>query len=178
MPATIRPRTDADLPALGDALLEQQEASGYPHREPLTMPTADFLRRKGEIASWVAEVDGRPVGHIAVLAPPDPLTAPPGSDEMIRAWMRAHDRPVDRIAEVGVSFTTTHARGTGAGRALLETALAELRERDLAPCLDVIPEGAAVEIYRRDGWREVGAVRPAWLSADAPDVLAMILPVV
>lgn len=73
-------------------------------------------------------------------------------------------------------FTATSSRGTGAGRALLETALAHLAARGLGPCLEVIPDSAAIELYRRTGWREVAAVRPDWLSDDAPDVIAMVLP--
>lgn len=176
MTATIRPRRDSDLAALGEALLEQQAASGYPYRTPLPMSTDDFIVRSGEIAAWVAEVDGRAIGHIAALSPADPETAPPGLAEVVRAWMRGHDRPHDAIAEVGVFFTATSSRGSGAGRALLETALADLADRDLAPCLEVVPDSAAVELYRRTGWREVGTGRPEWLSAGAPDVLAMVLP--
>lgn len=176
MTVTIRPRRDADLPALGEALLEQQAASGYPHREPLQMPTDEFICRTGEIAAWVAEVDDRAIGHVAVLAPADPGTATPSRADVIRAWMRGHGLPHDAIAEVGVLFTATSSRGTGAGRALLATALAHLAARGLGPCLEVIPDSAAIELYRRTGWREVAAVRPDWLSDDAPDVIAMVLP--
>ena len=50
----------------------------------------------------------------------------------------------------------------------------QVLEADLAVLLE--PTGSAVELYRRTGWREVGRTRPAWLDADAPDVVAMILP--
>lgn len=177
MTVLTRRRTDADLPALGEALLEQQAASGYPQRDPLPMSAEEFIVRTGELAAWVAEVDGRPIGHIAVLAPPAPETAAPGYAHVVRTWMHAHGRTHESIGEVGVFFTATHARGTGAGRALLETALAHLHDHDLAPCLEVLPTGAAVELYRRTGWREVAAVRPEWLADDAPDVIAMVLPI-
>lgn len=73
-------------------------------------------------------------------------------------------------------FTATHVRGRGVGAALMRTALDHVAALALAPCLDVIPTGSAVELYRRTGWREVGSTRPAWLEADAPDVVAMVLP--
>ncbi len=168
---TIRPRRDDDLTALGRALVEQQSASGYPHREPLPMPAEEFIARPGSLAAWTAEVDGQPVGHIAVL----PVSADGREPELARLWSAGHGLPAERLGEVGVYFTASHVRGTGVGSALLRTALADLADRGLAPCLDVVPTGAAVEVYRRAGWIEVGSTRPSWLSAGAPDVIAMIL---
>lgn len=174
MQLTIRPRTDADLPALGAALVEQQSASGYPHRDPLPIAPEDFITRAGTLATWTAEVDGRPAGHVAVLPVHDPEAG--GEPELTRLWMAGHGLPADRLGEVGVYFTATWARGRGVGSALMRTALEDLAARDLAPCLDVVPTGAAVDIYRRTGWREVGSTRPSWLEDDAPDVVAMVLP--
>lgn len=174
MTITIRPRRDDDLPALGHVLVEQQPASGYPHRDPLPMPGADFVARAGALAAWTAEVDGEPVGHIAILPVRDPAAS--GEPELARLWMAGHDLPAERLGEVGVYFTATHVRGRGVGAALMRTALDELAARALAPCLDVIPTGTAVDYYRRSGWVEVGGTRPSWLAADAPGVIAMILP--
>lgn len=177
MTPTIRPRRADDLPALGAALLEQQAASGYPHRHPLPMAAEDFITRGGESAAWVAEVDGTPVGHVAISRPPDPATVGPGDADVIRTWMRAHGRTHDTLGEVNVFFTATAARGTGAGRALLTTAVQALSERGLAPCLDVVPtSGAALRLYRRNGWQEVGTARPGWLADDVSDVVVMVLP--
>lgn len=174
MTLTIRPRRDDDLPALGSVLVEQQSASGYPHRDPLPMPGADFVARSGTLATWTADLDGAPVGHIAILPVLDPASS--REPELAHLWMTGHGLPAERLAEIGVYFTATHVRGTGVGGALMRTALAELATRDLAPCLDVIPDHAAIDIYRRTGWREVGTTRPSWLSEAAPDVIAMVLP--
>lgn len=174
VPLLIRPRTDADLPALGRALVQQQAASGYPHREPLPMAPEDFVARSGALATWTAVLDDEPVGHVAVLPVRDPeVSLEPA---LSRLWMAGHGLPADRLAEVGVYFTATHVRGRGVGAALMRTALDHLAAQGLAPCLDVIPTGSAVDLYRRTGWREVGRTRPAWLDADAPDVVAMVLP--
>lgn len=169
MPLVIRPRADADLPALGRALVEQQAASGYPHREPLPMAPEDFVARSGALATWTALLDDEPVGHVAVLPVRDPeVSLEPA---LSRLWMAGRGLPADRLAEIGVYFTAAHVRGRGVG-----AALDHLAEHELAPCLDVIPTGSAVDLYRRTGWREVGRTRPAWLDADAPDVVAMVLP--
>lgn len=172
MTVLIRPRRDDDLPALGRALVEQQPGSGYPHRQPLPMAPEDFIARSGTLAAWTAEIDGLPVGHAAVL----PVRTDGHEPELARLWSRGHGLPAERLGEVGVYFTSTAARGTGVGAALMRAALADLDERGLAPCLDVVSSGAAVDYYRRRGWVEVGATRPSWLEDDAADVIAMILP--
>lgn len=174
---TIRPRRPADVPHLARVLLEQQHASGYPHRDPLPYPAEQFLLRPSVSAAWVVEVESLPVGHVAISRPGDPESLTDGDADVVRAWMAAHGRPHDALGEVAIFFTATAVRGTGAGSALLATAVAALRERDLAPCRDVVPTSTgAMRLYRRTGWQEVGRVRPGWLSDDAPDVIAMVLP--
>lgn len=168
----IRPRRDDDLPALGRALVEQQSASGYPHRDPLPMAPEDFIARPGALSSWTAEVGGEPVGHAAVFA----VRADGNEPELARLWIDGHGLPDGRLGEIGVYFTATHVRGTGVGSALMRAALADLDSRGLAPCLDVVSTGAAVDHYRRAGWVEVGATRPSWLEDGAADVIAMVLP--
>ncbi len=176
-PPPIRPRRPEDVPVLARALLEQQPTSGYPHRDPLPHSAEQFLQRPGILAAWVAESDGHAVGHVAISRASDPDTVGSGDAEVVRAWMSAHDRRHDEIGEVSIFFTALSARGTGAGSALLATAVAALRERHLAPCLDVVPTSTdAMRLYRRTGWQEVGRARPSWLSDDAPDVIAMVLP--
>lgn len=165
------------MPHLAEALLEQQQASGYPHRNPLPYSAEQFILRPGTESAWVAEVDGLAVGHVAISLPGDPESLERGDAEVVRAWMAGHDRSHDGLGEVTLFFTATSARGAGAGTALLATAVAALRERGLAPCLDVVPTSTgAMRLYRRTGWQEVGRVRPGWLSPDAPDVIAMVLP--
>nr|WP_246297489.1 GNAT family N-acetyltransferase [Janibacter cremeus] len=162
---------------MATALLEQQPTSGYPHRDPLPYPAEQFILRPSVAAAWVVEADGRPVGHVAISTPSDPRTLTGGDADVVRAWMAAHDRPYDELGEVAIFFTALSARGSGAGGALLATAVAALRERGLAPCLDVVPTcTGAMRLYRRTGWQEAGRVRPGWLSQDAPDVIAMVLP--
>lgn len=175
-PATIRARRDEDVPALARTLLEQQPTSGYPHRDPLPFPAEEFIRRPGQSAAWVAEVGGEPVGHVAISTPPDPAGLAGGDADLVRTWMDAHGRAHDELGEVVLLFTATGARGSGVGTALLATAVGALRDRGLAPCLDVVPTGVeATLLYRRTGWREVGTVRPGWLEAEAPDVVVMVL---
>jgi GNAT superfamily N-acetyltransferase len=163
---TIRARRPTDLPGLVALLAEQQPGSRYPLRWPLPFPVERFLVRSTEERAWVAEVDGVLAGHVAVTTP---------DGEMADAFARAC--PGRAVAEVSVLFTGTAARGTGLGGRLLDTAVAAIRSSGRTPALDVVPaHSAAVQVYRHRGWAEVGRVRPAWLPADQPDVLLMVLP--
>lgn len=167
---TIRPRREADLPALEHVLAGQQPASRYPYRWPLPFPVRDFIVRPAEQAAFVAELDGRVVGHVSVTeVAPDDTFAP--------AWTRATIRPVDELACVSVLFVDQSTQGSGVGGALLDAAVTWAREHGKAPVLDVVQtHGRAEAVYRRRGWQLAGIGRPAWLPDDEPDVLAMVLP--
>ena len=170
MALTIRPRTEADLPALTQVLAAQQALTRYPMRWPLPFPIEQFVVRGVDLAGWTAELDDRPVGHVAAQAAHDVA--------MLPLWETGHDRPRERLGVVGTLFVDPGVRRQGLGRRLHDTAVDWLLERDLAPCLDVVPiHGAAQAMYAAAGWRVVGQERPHWLPDGEPDVLAMVLPV-
>ena len=165
----VRPRESADLPALADVLAAQRDASRYPLRWPLPFPVEDFIVRADDLAAWTAVLDGRPVGHASAQRAADPVMRP--------LWEHGHARPAERLGVLGTLFVDTTVRGRGLGRLLHDTALAWLRERDLGPCLDVVPIHAPAQtMYAAAGWREVGRARPRWLPDGEPDVVAMVLP--
>ena len=166
----IRPRERDDLIGLGAVLAAQQATSRYPMRWPLPFPVEQFIARDHELAAWTAEIDGRPVGHVAVLAV--------GGGPLAEHWSQAHGVPAQRLGVLSTLFVDMGCRRTGLGRRLHDTAVAWMREQGLAPCLDVVPvHEAATGLYAGLGWREVGRARPDWLPADAPDVVGMVLPV-
>lgn len=163
---TIRPRRPADVPGLVALLGEQQPASRYPLRWPLPFPVEQFLVRATEERAWVAQVGDVLAGHIAVTTP---------DGEMAEAFGRVC--PGHAVAEVAVLFSGSTFRGSGVGGRLLDTAVAAIRHTGRTPALDVLPaHSSAVAVYRHRGWVEVGRMRPAWLPADQPDVLLMVLP--
>jgi GNAT superfamily N-acetyltransferase len=172
MSVVVRRRDRADLPALVEVLTAQREEARYPLRWPLPFPAEDFVWRSSDLEGWVAEVDGRVAGHVAVQAVDDVFS--PG--DLGHAWSSGHGRPVTELGIMGTLFVDPAVRGRGVGRALHDVSVGWLRERSLAPCLDVVPvHVAALVMYERLGWTEVARVRPPWLPEAEPDVVAMVL---
>ena len=167
----IRPRVDADLPGLIEALAWQQPVTHYPLVWPLPFPAEQLLRSGADLAAWTAALSGRPVGHIG-LRRVDPTSA------HVQAWMSAHGRPADRLAEVAALFVGNEVRGMRVGGLLLAAAVDWAARHDLALCLVVVSDSrnTAAAMYQHKGWKVVGRSRPPWLSEPAEDLLAMVLP--
>ncbi|NYG08585.1 GNAT superfamily N-acetyltransferase [Phycicoccus badiiscoriae] len=165
----VRERTTQDIPVLAEVLAAQQPVSGYPQNWPLPFPVESFIARADEDAAWVAELDGRVVGHVAVSR------VEPGLEADL--WTAGTGRPRTELAAVAVLFVDPEVGGRGVGKALLATAVSAIRASRRVPVLDVVQETAsAVELYRRSGWRVVGEGRPWWLPDDHLPVLFMALP--
>jgi len=146
-------------------LADHQAVSQYPVRWPLPIPIEDFLVRPGEERAWVAELDGRVVGHVAVYA--------------VEGDLREHfvtATGTEDLAELAVLFVAADVIGTGVGGRLHDTAVDWIVSTGRQPVLDVVPVHArAVEVYRHRGWEAVGEVRPVWLSEDFPMLTLMTL---
>jgi len=165
MSLVVRERRDDDVPVLAVVLAEQQSTSRYPVRWPLPIPVEDFLVRPGEERAWVAEVDGRVVGHVAVYTLDgnlrEPFVTAIGSED---------------LAELAVLFVAADVIGTGIGGRLHDTAVDWIVATGRQPVLDVVPvHDRAVEVYRHRGWEVVGEVRPVWLAEDFPTLTLMTL---
>lgn len=174
----IRSRRPDDVPLLAQVLLAQQPLTRYPLLNPLPMPVERFLHADDAHQAWTAELAGRAVGHVCRVGPPHGW---PEAQAMNEACARAHGCAVDDLGWVATLFVDPGARGLGLGRALLDTAVAGIREARLRPCLEVLPvHAAASALYASSGWREALRVRPEWLRAaageDVPDVRVLVLP--
>lgn len=158
-------------------LAAQQPETRYPFRDPLPVPVGQFLHAEDAAAAWIAEIDGRPVGHVCRTGPAAGFADAAALND---ACARSHDCEVEQLAWVSTLFVASDVRGHGVGRQLLDTVVADIRARDLRPCLEVLPvHPAALALYRRAGWTEVLSLRPDWLREvagnDGPDVSVLVL---
>ncbi|MFH9864034.1 GNAT family N-acetyltransferase [Streptomyces sp. NPDC017202] len=147
----VRPRTPADLDDCVSTLALVHAHSRYPVNWP-DEPAA-WLTPATLLAAWVAQHDGRTVGHIALCRGED-------GDPATALWAARGNG----VPAVGVNrlFVAPGARGLGAGAALLERAVGEARSRGLHPVLDVVATDPAAAFYARLGWRDLGRVDQRW----------------
>lgn len=156
----LRPRRPEDLPVLLALLQRTHEQEGYPVRPEAVSDW--WLASDRELGGWVAVHDGRVVGHVALH---------PAEGAGLPGWQQATGRAPDRLAVVSRLFTDRSVPGAGA--ALLEQAAAQARSRGREPVLEVDPDSAARDWYRRRGWRETGTAREQWGSRTVDAVLVV-----
>lgn len=145
------------MPVLLPILQRSHELFAYPVRASVVR--ADWLATAGELGAWVAEYDGRVVGHIAL----HPTAAPgldAGEDDASAQWQQATGATADELAVV--SRFVTDGSTPGSGTALLEHAVRAADEEGRVPVLLVDPNGDALGFYRRRGWREIGTSAQQW----------------
>lgn len=160
----IRPRRPEDLPVLVAVLLAQQPFTSYPVRNPLPFPVEDFLHARDAEEAWVAEIDGRAVGHVCWTLAADPTAA------AVTACAEAHRCAVSELGWVSTLFVAPEAGGHGVGRRLLATAVDAIRGVGHHPCLEVVDlNPVAGRLYRSTGWVEVLRTRPEWLAGAVAD---------
>ncbi|MFG2141161.1 GNAT family N-acetyltransferase [Streptomyces sp. NPDC048650] len=136
----IRRRLDTDLDACAAVLAEVHTRSGYPHHWPVD--PAAWLAAEAPAAAWVAELDGRVVGHAAL-----------------------------RGAEISRLYVAPGARGRGLGRLLLQAAAGEAADRGLRPVLEVLSsDTSAIALYERLGWIRTGSERQDWGAGEEVEV--------
>jgi GNAT superfamily N-acetyltransferase len=142
----IRPRIASDMNELVQMAARVHALDGY----PAYLPERDFLRfltQPDPLAAWVAEDDGRIVGHIA--------TNSHSHRAVIEVVRRAGiDGDIGVVARLLVDPGSRRRR---VGAALLEQARGHIVSLGRIPVLDVVASAApAVSLYRDAGWREIG----------------------
>jgi GNAT superfamily N-acetyltransferase len=144
----IRARNHEDIAECLELLLRVRETDGYPlHASPDEART--YFAAGHELGSWVAEIDGRIVGHVA-------LRHDPTNPSVVTA-AHAVGIPADRLAMVTRLFTSPDLRRAGLGRALLRHATAEAGSLGMTAVLDVGKSlTAAVALYEAERWTRVG----------------------
>jgi [ribosomal protein S18]-alanine N-acetyltransferase len=132
----IRERTDEDLDELVAVLARVHTHDDYPTHWP--GDPAAWLTPRNMVRAWVAEVDGRVVGHAVV------------GDEGGQAWLH-------RL------FVDPDRRGAGAGKALMDKAKRWARANRAHLMLEVRDaQTDAIALYERTGWRRTHSGRASW----------------
>ena len=145
----IRPRRDGDLTGCTHLVREVHASDRYPRYLPADITS--FLDPRYPYGIWVAEEDGKIAGHIALVS----RTVPAAMELAARTLGRREDQ----LAVVARLFVSPRARGSGAGRMLLDVATAEAAARGLWPVLDVDTElAAAIALYESRGWTRAGTI--------------------
>jgi len=140
---TIRRRTTDDLEQAGRALVEVHARDGYPV-EGVADPIA-WLADPAPLHAWVAERDGRIVGHVAAIAPK--------GSAAVAHWHERHPGRAVKVAELGRLFVAPTARGAGLGERLIGAVVDWADTYGLTLVLDVMAkDSAAIRLYERLGW--------------------------
>lgn len=146
--AVIRERRDDDLASAGRALVRVHEANGYPV-EGVSDPVG-WLTPATLINAWVAELDGRVVGHVSLAA---------GDGEDAAKLWRKQSGSEESLAALERLFVAPEARGQGLGDRLVQVAMEEADRLGLRLVLDVMTKDqAAIRLYERLGWIRIGEI--------------------
>lgn len=150
----VRQRGDRDLGECVGVLATVHERDGYPVNWPAS--PGDWLTPFSLLSAWVAELDGRVVGHVG-------LSRSVASDVAPGLWGAREGVGPDAAAVVSRLFVSPWARGHGIGALLMARAVAEARDHDLHPVLDVVAsDTAAAALYERLGWELLAVVDQRW----------------
>lgn len=145
----VRPITDADVPAAAAALVEVHATDGYPV-EGVEQPEA-WIRRPGVLSAWVAEDEGKIVGHVAVMRPE--------GEGAVSLWRNKSGEDEERIGVLARLFVVREARKHSAGERLMRAAMDYAELNSLRLVLDVMTKDtSAIRLYERLGWRHIGEV--------------------
>lgn len=146
MATEIRSRQPDDLPACVSALKEVHAKDGYPVEG--VADALGWLTPPGLTAAWIAEVDGRLVGHA--------LVSEPREEEAVQLWHQQSDQAAKVLARL---FVLPEARGARIGELLTLAATKRAKERGQRLVLDVMEKDrSAIRLYQRLGWVALGAI--------------------
>ena len=146
----IRIRNDYDVPQLANTLVEVYALDGYPV-EGVDDPEA-WLRHPQAVLSWVAEVNGEPVGQVT-------LASASLADDAARLWQQQTGGDLANLVIPVRLFVAPDQRNIGAGRLLMEAVAHYAREHNLTLAFDVMEKDrAAIRLYEKMGAQRLGAI--------------------
>ncbi|MFD3582398.1 GNAT family N-acetyltransferase [Streptomyces sp. NPDC058683] len=135
-------------------LAEVHARDGYPVNWP-DRP-GEWLSHGPLLGSWVAELEGRLVGHVGLSHVGEGDLAP-------TLWSERNGTTRSMTAVVSRLFVSPQARGHRIGALLIGRAVEEARRHGLHPVLDVVTsDTAAAALYERLGWELMATVEQQW----------------
>lgn len=164
----VRDRATADLEMCGAILRRVHEHDGYPV-EGVT-DTDAWLNPPTLTKAWVATLGNKIVGHSL-------LTSPTEADDAARLWREQSGVPLAAITVLGRLFVDPLTRGHDAGSHLTKAALQYATAHQLTAVLDVMEkDDAAIHLYQRTGWRQIGEARHTFGANQSVRALCYVAP--
>lgn len=145
----VQPRTEAHLDACELIARTVQKLDGYPPHPPRGLRR--FVADPDALGSWVAEVHGKVVGHIAIHTT--------SSEPVMLLATEFTSIPVQGLSVVARLFVGPENRRQGVADALLAVAVDASHALGRRPVLDVASHfEPAVALYEKHGWIRAGEV--------------------
>jgi len=146
----VRPKTAADAEQLLSLALAVHRRDGYPRYLPDDL--AGFITPGSQDCGWVAESEGRIVGHVGLHQAAGNPTLP--------AAQRATGLSPDRLAVLARLLVASDVRRRGVAQQLIAVVLQHALAQDRRVVLDVVKEAdAAITLYERLGWTRLEDVQ-------------------
>jgi GNAT superfamily N-acetyltransferase len=143
----VRTREAGDLNPLLELTHRVTASDGYPPRGPVDV--GGFIAPPQELTAWVAELDARVVGHVALHDT--------GAEDTMDLAGRATGRAPEHLAVVARVLVSPSVRRRGVAQALLATAVHDAHHRGRQPILEVaVHFDAAIALYEYSGWQRIG----------------------
>jgi GNAT superfamily N-acetyltransferase len=147
---TVRPKTAADAEELLTLALEVHRGDGYPRYLPDDL--AAFIEPSSQEAGWVAELDGRIVGHVGLH--------PAAGNPTLPAAQRATGLNPDRLAVLARLLVASDVRRQGVAQQLIAVVTQHAQAQGRRVVLDVVKDAdAAITLYERLGWTRLEDVQ-------------------
>ncbi|MFE3828740.1 GNAT family N-acetyltransferase [Streptomyces sp. NPDC059092] len=149
------------------ALVEVHRTDGYPV-EGVDRPE-DWLSPIGLLGAWVAIVDSRVVGHVAITRP--------SGEGVVELWNEQDEGGERGVGVLVRLFVLADARNRSIGKSLVRAAVNYAATNDLRLVLDVmVKDDSAIRLYERLGWRRIGRITHPFGEGQRQEALAYVSP--
>ncbi|KAF2210579.1 hypothetical protein CERZMDRAFT_85912 [Cercospora zeae-maydis SCOH1-5] len=166
-PVQIRNREHNDLPACVRVLERVYAQDRYPVQG--TAQAESFLSNQDIHPAWVAAVDDKIVGHVAIGKAKT-------SDVSVALWRETHQQDI-AIAVLERLFVDPDHRGSGVAAKLMQAAVAWSAKEELRLVLFALAKDVgAAKLYERLGWVQFGTATYRYGDGQEMDAWCYVSP--